>query len=144
MPESGGKSAQGEEEGNQEQGQEERDDPEQVPMQRAAGGEFIAADRAAVLVRRHVDRAAGAFTGWKLRLGIDLHRVELIRTDERRKEDVFRIVQYGRIFDSVHPIAFQAEKDSHTLKRGLHTRPVRSPVFRLDPCTESQMRSFNT
>ena len=46
----------------------------------------------------------------------------------------------GRICDSVHPTAFLAETDSHTLKRGLHTRPVRSSTFRLDPCTESQMR----
>ena len=46
----------------------------------------------------------------------------------------------GRICDWVHPPALPAEKDSHTLKRGLHTSFVRSPTFRLGSRTESQMR----
>ena len=59
---------------DQEQGEAEEDDPEEIAVEESAGGEFVAADRAAVLVGGDRDRAAGAFAGRKIRMGIDLHR----------------------------------------------------------------------
>ena len=39
-------------------------------------------------------------------------------------------------------IAGLGSQNSHTLKRGHHTKPVRSPAFRLGSCTVLQMYSF--
>ena len=68
---------QGEEEGNEEQGEKKEDNPDQVPVEGTAPGELVAADRTAVLVGGHFDRAAGAFPAAEVGLGLDLHWMEL-------------------------------------------------------------------
>ena len=70
-------------------------------MEGAAGGELVAADRAPVLVRGHRDRAAGAFAGREIRMGIDLHRGDFSApgagdASARRREGVFAAKGAGR------------------------------------------------